>query len=274
MVYPVDETGMAFRHDFWLLSGSVLAVSLAACGSPDDVDALVEQKSAMVTGNALTANALTANALTANALTANALTANALTANALTANALTANGLRDPLARELLKYVVSCALPADATVTVSVAGTVYDFPGSLGLAPEWAGAHGSCDRSCQRWVSACVLARVDAAGVKRAISIRGDNRALLPVAHELRDFPVREATYYGNLFTEHQPRYLCLSPGARSDLRVCGPSLADCPMNVVGACDDVCDDRGSFGTFSDCHTAARSWRHEEVFAESVTVFLP
>jgi hypothetical protein len=264
---------MVSSRDVWVLGGSLLVVSLVSCGRADDIDEVAERQSAVLVANALTANALTANALTANALTANALTANALTANALTANALTANGLRDPLGRELLKYVVSCALPADAKVTVTVAGTRYDFPGSIGLAPDWGDERGSCDRSCQRWVSACVLARVDAAGVKREISIRGDHRALRPAPHELRDYPVREATYYGNLFADHQPRYLCLSPGARTDDRVCGPSLADCPMTVVGQCDDVCDDRGSFGTFSDCHTTRQS-RHGEVFAESVTVFLP
>ena len=264
---------MVARRDAWVLGGSLLAVSLVSCGGADDTDSVAERQAAVVTANALTANALTANALTANALTANALTANALTANALTANALTANGLRDPLGRELLKYVVSCALPADARVTVTVEGARYEFPGSIGLAPDWGNARGSCDRSCQRWVSACVLARVDAAGIKREISIRGDHPALRPAAHELRDFPAREATYYGNLFAEHAPRYLCLSPGARSDERVCGPSLADCPMTVVGQCDDVCDDRGAFGTFSDCRTT-RQWRHGEVFAESVTVFLP
>src|SRR3982751_4505334 len=169
-----------------------------------------------LTANALTANALTANALTANALTANALTANALTANALTANALTANGLRDPLAREFLKYVVSCALDEDDSITVKVDGAKYTFDGSLGLAPDWGSKHGSCDLDCQRWVSACVLARVDAAGVKRMISIRGDNRALRPDAKELRQYTEREATYYGNVFLKNQPRFLCLSPGKTS----------------------------------------------------------
>src|SRR6185369_6669556 len=86
--------GLAFAAAF---------ASIGCGGEADDVEAV---QSAITTENALTANALTANALTANALTANALTANALTANALTANALTANGLRDPLAREFLKYVV------------------------------------------------------------------------------------------------------------------------------------------------------------------------
>jgi hypothetical protein len=263
---------MAPRRGSLVLGVSFSALTLISCGAADDNN-LTDTRSALTAFNALTANALTANALTANALTANALTANALTANALTANALTANGLRDPLGRELLKYVVSCALPAGAVVSMTVDDQRYEFPGSIGLATEWGGEHGTCDRSCQRWVSACVLARVDFTGVERLISIRGDHRALRPAPHELRDYTQREATYYGNIFAEHEPRYLCLSPGATSDQRVCGPSLSDCPMNVVGACDDVCDDRGSFGTFSDCQTT-RHGRRGDDFAETVTVFLP
>jgi hypothetical protein len=254
-----------------ILGGVFSTMVLVSCGGTGDAD-LTNTRSALVAENALTANALTANALTANALTANALTANALTANALTANALTANGLRDPLGRELLKYVVSCALPDGAGVTVKVDGTTYQFPGSIGLAPDWGRRDGSCDGSCQRWVSACVLARVDAAGVEREISIRGDNPALRPTWHELRDYPRREATYYGNIFADREPRYLCLSPGATSDARVCGPSLDDCPMTVAGSCDDVCADRGAFGTFQDCRTGRR-WGGGGVYAETVTVFL-
>src|SRR3954453_18705167 len=200
---------MASVRGLSILGGVFSTMVLVSCGGTGDAD-LTNTRSALITENALTANALTANALTANALTANALTANALTANALTANALTANGLRDPLGRELLKYVVSCALPDGAGVTVKVDGTTYQFQGSVGLAPDWGRPDGSCDGSCQRWVSACVLARVDAAGVERGISIRGGNTALWPPWHELRDFSHREATYYGNIFSDHEPRYLCL----------------------------------------------------------------
>ena len=113
-------------------------------------------------------------------VTAAVVVENALTANALTANALTANGLRDPLGREFLKYVVSCALDEDDELSFRVDGVRYTFPGSLGLAPEWGTKNGFCDGSCQRWVSACVLSRVDAAWVKRDISIRGANWALMP----------------------------------------------------------------------------------------------
>jgi hypothetical protein len=258
----------------------VLGLFAATCaafgcvGAPEAGDEFEETSSELVTENALTANALTANALTANALTANALTANALTANALTANALTANGLKDPLARMFLKYAVSCALPDGASVSVKVDGTRYTFPGQLGLAAEWGERNGSCDGECQRWVSACMLARVDAAGVERLISVRGDNKALKPEAREVRDYPVREGAYFGNLFIEGQPRYLCLTPGATQDERVCGDSLQDCPMTVVGSCDEVCDD-GAYRSFADCRTSksTRS-RYARTYNETITVFLP
>jgi hypothetical protein len=247
------------------------AVGAVGCGETgEDVESV---ESALITDNALTANALTANALTANALTANALTANALTANALTANALTANGLRDPLAREFLKYVVSCALDDDDSVSMRVDGVKYTFPGELGLAPEWGKKNGSCDGECQRWVSACVLARVDAAGVKRMISIRGDNKALKPDGQELRTYTDREATYFGNVFIRNQPRFLCLSPDKTNDQRVCGDSMRDCPMTVVGSCDHACGDTDRYGSFDDCSDRGSANRGT-IYHEAITVFLP
>jgi len=255
-------------------SGIRLALATVAIWSVGCAgDEIAGVQSAVRSTNALTANALTANALTANALTANALTANALTANALTANALTANGLRDPLSRELLEYVVSCALDDDQSLSVVVDGQTYVFAGSLGLAPEWGERDGLCSVSCQRWVSACVLARVDAKGVTRPISIRGANEALDVSPREVRDFHVREAAYFGNLFAPGQPRFLCLAPGQRSDTRVCGASLDDCPMTVVGSCAEACAHAEAHGAFVDCSSGGRA-RHPEVFHESITAFLP
>jgi hypothetical protein len=122
-------------------------------------------------------------------------------------------------------------------------------------------------------VSACVLARVDAAGVKRQIAIRGDHRALRPEDSELRRFTDREATYYGNLFARDQPRLMCLSPGKTSNERVCGDSLGDCPMTVVGTCDDACADDGRYGTFTACSDRGRA-RRGTSYDETITVFLP
>jgi hypothetical protein len=253
------------------IGAALLALGIGACASAP-VDDESTQSSAL-SDNALTANALTANALTANALTANALTANALTANALTANALTANALRDPLSRELLKYIVSCALDDNDSITVQIDGRSYEFDGSLGLAPEWGKAHGSCDGSCQRWISACVLARVDAMGVKREISVRGDNHVLHPSHGELGTYTVAEGAYFGNLFVDGKPRFLCIAPGQVGDMRVCGPDLANCPMTVVGSCADACGDDGKYGAYEDCSDAGRAWRGH-VYDEVVTVFLP
>jgi hypothetical protein len=118
-----------------------------------------------------------------------------------------------------------------------------------------------------------VLARVDAAGVKRMISLRGDNSALRPEAGELRKYTEREATYFGNVFIPDQPRFLCLSPGKTSDERVCGDSLDDCPMTVVGECDDACATAGPYGSFGDCSDKGRA-RRGTVYHESITVYLP
>jgi len=92
------------------------------------------------------------NALTHNALTQNALTHNALTHNALTHNALTHNALSDPDARELLSYIVSCALPANESVDIKVDGVDYTYQGQLGVAPEWGTPNGQCNDRCQGWV--------------------------------------------------------------------------------------------------------------------------
>jgi hypothetical protein len=260
---------MARKGDFRLLGMALLGLWSAACGGAGEGPAVEEQTGAIVTSNALTVNALTVNALTINALTINALTI-----NALTINALTINGLRDPNARMLMKYVVSCALPADANLTIPVDGVSYSFAGGLGLAPEWGEEGGHCDESCQRWVSACVLGRVDFLGVEKPISERGANPALAASFQELRDYPAIEATYYGNIFAPGKPMFVCLPPGKKEIPRVCGPSLDNCPMEVVGSCTQACSRVNfPFAGFGDCSSSGRA-RRPETYHESITVFLP
>jgi hypothetical protein len=266
------------------MSGSVLrcswfALALAGAGCVGEAEEVGTAEEAALTANALTANALTANALTANALTANALTANALTANALTANALTANALTDPSARALLKYLVSCALPATSHLDVTIAGTTYGYDGQLGLAPEWGLAGGSCGAACQGWVSGCVLARLNYLGVSVPLSIRGATPALASTLAEQQAYPTREAAYYGNVLSSPQLRYACLSPGASADTRVCGPSLTGCVVTVVGSCADACEPARADGSFPTCRDHVRGAggafpSGTLAFPGSVTVFLP
>ncbi len=266
------------------LFGAVALASLAltACvGAPVEGDEQVEsvQQDAL-TVNALTVNALTVNALTVNALTVNALTVNALTVNALTVNALTVNALQDPNAREVLKYIVSCALPADVHFTLDIDGVDYPYSGQLGLAPEWGLPHGHCDGDCQQWVSACVISRLDFLGVQEEISVRGDNPGLKTSSSERSAYTNREATYYGDIFSSPQRLYGCLSPGKTEDPRVCGPTIQGCGVDVLGSCQDLCGHPGADGSFPDCRVpnhndggGCQHQGHDDVYEGSITVFL-
>ena len=118
-----------------------------------------------------------------------------------------------------------------------------------------------------------MLARVDAMGVKREISVRGDNHVLHPSKDEVQTYTVAEGAYFGNLFVDGKPRFLCLAPGQSGDMRVCGPDLANCPMTVEGSCALDCAGDGKYGAFEDCSDAGRPWRGH-VYDEVITVFLP
>ncbi|WP_437520606.1 hypothetical protein WME79_27285 [Sorangium sp. So ce726] len=257
-----------------------MMTSLAACvglqeGEDDDVGVLEQ---GVLVENALTSNALTSNALTSNALTSNALTSNALTSNALTSNALTSNALRDPLARELLKYVVSCALPRGAHLDVNIDGVVHGFDGELGLHKNWGDMGGSCDNACKTWVSACVLSRINHLGIATPISMRGNKSELSSDWAERMAYPRREGAYYGNIFANPPIYYACLSPEQNSIERVCGPSLDDCALTVVGTCRDACDIPQGDGSYPNCRDHVRNWcgsfpSGTIAYSSSVTIFL-
>jgi hypothetical protein len=225
-----------------------------------------------LTGNGLTANGLTENALTANGGTANALTSGPLTGAALMANAATSDALGDPLSIQVLEYVVSCALDANQSVDVTAGGQNYSFQGQLGLAKHWGDANGSCCASCQSWVSACVLARLDFLGQHVEISVRGNNPHLHSCDAERDTFTEREATYYGNIFTSPQQRYACLSPGQTVISRVCGANDTGCVVDVLGECPQFCEKPTKDGAFTDCR-AGDADKDDPEYHGSVTVYL-
>jgi hypothetical protein len=237
---------------------SALALLLAGCTTATaETNDLGTAEEAALTANSLTASALTTNALTADALTADAFLHSALTADALAEGPRLSGALGDPKARSFLKYVVGCALPSGTSFQVVVDGTAYPYEGRTGLAPAWGQTGGSCDASCQAWVSACVLARVNYLGVQVALSIRGEHPALALAPGESSDYPHIEATYYGSVLSPNQVRFACLPPGHTSDERVCGPWIDGCVMKFRGRCDEVCDGAGSSGDYTGCHDLPR-----------------
>jgi hypothetical protein len=256
---------------------ALASLTLSACIAPGEVEESVgEADQASLTTNSLTTNSLTTNSLTTNSLTTNSLTTNSLTTNSLTTNSLTTNALKDPASREVMKYVVGCALPSGTSVDVTVEGVDYSFDGELGLAAEWGRPGGTCGPMCQQWVSACVLSRVDYLGQPLDISVRGLHPALKTSAEETSSYTHREATYYGNIFASSMQLFACLPPGATQIPRVCGPSIDDCVADVVGECADLCVSMPD-GTYAHCRD------HEKVggqfppgtaiYQGSITVFL-
>jgi hypothetical protein len=156
--------------------------------------------------------------------------------------------------REQLKYLVNCALPADATVVAVADNQRFSFPGGMGLAPGWATK--PLTAAEQRRVSACMLARTNRFGVPVQLSIRSDAAdaptSLHADADERREFSFFEAGFFGNLFLEQPEGYVCTGdtpsqrmPHLRSLLRVCSlpmtgtetaSGISRCGFVMVGAC--------------------------------------
>jgi len=164
---------------------------------------------------------------------------------------------------------VSCALPADQSIDVPGYGS---FAGSLGLAPEWGAEGSSCDAACQSWVSACVISRVNYLGVHVPLSERGNAPGLALATGEATDYPSREATYFGNVFTVPQQLYGCRAAEDDQTLvgRPCGngANVTGCIITVEGDCHTLCSVYDpATGYFGGCTTSTNG-----TFVPAVTVY--
>jgi hypothetical protein len=175
-----------------------ILLASAACMGGDEVDS-GEIRSNLVAHNKLTANKLTANKLTANKLTANKLTANKLTANRLQLHKSADDLLATPEGREVLSFIISCAINEGVTLVAEYEDEEYEFYGELGLANKWLD-HPLGDKGAG-WVSACLFSRVNAANVSVPISLRGANQALTVTADERATWTLEEGAFYGDYFT-------------------------------------------------------------------------
>lgn len=172
-----------------LLAASLVGACAAAPVSTSTQD--------VITHNRLAANRLAANRLAANRLAANRLAANRLNGGQLALNSSSASDLLATSdGREVLTYLISCALPPDMQL-VAPDGTV--FTGEIGVAPRW--IDHALNPQEQRWVSACVFSRISDLDVAIPISLRGPNSALTAAPDEIADWTVQQGAFYGQLFT-------------------------------------------------------------------------
>ncbi|WP_437670102.1 hypothetical protein [Sorangium sp. So ce131] len=237
------------------------------------------------------------NALTQTALTPLTLSQQALTPGTLPSSARAAiqnPGTDGTLSRELLKYVVGCALRSDQSFSFSwtdSSGVVHTetYAGHLGMADWW--AYGPlADSFYQRWISACLAARTNFYGVSVNLSLRGSQTSLASSSTERSSYPTREGAFWGNLFSSTPFLRSCHSPPgvtrARSLQRDCaaghlatdpatGATVTQAcgPIALAGSCDTLCATVASDGSYSKCleNPAISSSARTEVV---ITSFLP
>jgi hypothetical protein len=236
---------------------SVVSIGCSADGWAPEPERLGAAAQPMVWVNGLAMNGLAMNGLAMNGLVTNGLTVNGLMMTSDIAAILDA----DPLAQMFMTYVVSCALSADQSVVFPyLAGQAdFIFAGGVGVAPGWGADGSACDATCQQWVSSCVIGRVNALGQHIPLSIRGENTGLALAPGEATAYPDREASYFGNVFTNPQQLYACRA--AEDDQTLIGRSCGDgadvsqCAIDVLGDCHAVCSILDpTTGAFGDCTT--------------------
>ena len=163
-----------------------------------------------------------------------------------------------------MTYVVRCALANgdSRSYTSRTTGITYTWYGLFDLAPFWASGKKPPVAEQQR-MTGCLAAHVNKYGVHVPVSLQGtasSNKAIPVGPTELADFAVREACFFGNLFSgegvfvgiDHAPwttQY--------SSARACAfdykntLSTTDCsPIYQAGDCATLCtlDASGTFYT--------------------------
>lgn len=144
--------------------------------------------------------------------------------------------------REMLGYLSACALPPEGGAYAEKDGERFDFPGAIGLAPDWLKT--AMTESEQRWVSACVLALKDGTGGAVSVSLRAansDNPALRASEEELSAYTIHEGGFFGNLFYAEPVAFACRGDRTEAEdgdpvlaKRICTQRSSDRAMTALG----------------------------------------
>ncbi|WP_437975697.1 hypothetical protein WMF11_49020 [Sorangium sp. So ce295] len=285
-----------------LVAASLATTACIGAELDEESEELVEvDESALVAGNGMIPNALRPNGLSPNGLSPNGLSPNGLSPNGLSPNSLSPtawSAIRNPgtsgsLSRELLRYVVGCALRPDQSFAFSWTdsdGVVHPetYRGELGLAFWWAFSPLN-DTYVQRQLTACLAARTNWYGVSVMVSLR--NNELGSVMAERTTYGVREGAFWGNVFSATPYLQACYSPSgvtrARQMQRDCAAghvnvdpvtgatTVQQCgPIVIAGSCDTLCNSVDSTtGAYRGCiydAAVSPSVRTDQV----ITSFLP
>jgi hypothetical protein len=249
----------------------VVLVSVVACAEAPNESST---SSEVVIANRVVSNRVVSNRVVSNRVVSNRIAGQRVSGNRMAVNMQTAGEmLATTDGREIFALIVSCAMREDITLTATIAGTEFDFFGEIGLAPQWLSR--PLGTAGQRWVSACMFARVNGHESAIPISMRGSSRALVVDDDERGEWSLEEGAFFGNFFGRlDRPLqwYACRGKdqaqgeaGGLAD-RDCAepdpanPGFTRCGMVFVGDCgsfaaDHACESFSNRGTFyRACHT--------------------
>lgn len=243
-----------------LVLGSLVG---SACVAGDDSLGEGTGTQATTIDNRISLNRISLNRISLNRISLNRISLNRISLNHLEANIGAIGNLLDTLEGiELFSFVVSCALPTGTTLVVPshpIWGTL-NFEGEIGLAPRWETR--PMTNSDQRWVSACLLARVNNNDVTVQVSLRGPDDALDTDAAERAAWSLEEGAFFGDVFQpDDRPleMYSCRGRDQASgpetgdmDSRDCAepdpahPGMSLCGMTWAGDCADFAPPANNF----------------------------
>jgi hypothetical protein len=284
---------MMKRYDFAVVLCLVAPLFAVGCiASPEDVDDDIgTARSESISPNSISPNSISPNSISPNSISPNSLAPTSLSAGALATGSLSADALaaiQDPgstgeSSRLLLKYTVGCAF--DTTQSLSFTwedanGAAHEetYVGVMGLAPTW--ADGALSEDGQRWVSACLIARVNYFGAVVHVSLRGPMTGLGVTESEAATYTNQEGAFWGNIFSSTPTAYACdyvpNDAHSRSADRVCAAgyddgsgTLQSCGIiQRVGSCADACGTLTSGLYYASCGSGGG-----QSSSSVVTVFL-
>lgn len=222
---------------------ATLSLTSFACGGAVDADEDAQLQAKLELENGLTPNGLNGNGLNGNGLNGNGLNGNGLLALSSTPGfsqwlgCAGSTGFDERV--KVMKYLAGCALSTYDSVSITDSCNVTrTFKGTLlNLARNWVNrAPNVAER--QR-VSACLLARVNAAGNSVGLSLRGLN--IRVTTTEAQNFPVFEGAFFGDLFDPASPRrFNCRGDAWRDNGRRCEADPASCGQVGAGRCSAIC----------------------------------
>jgi hypothetical protein len=101
--------------------------------------------------------------------------------------------------RKTVAYLVKCALAANDSLTKQDQnGVSYTFPGGLGLCPAWKNGGVASDPVCQEYMSACMMAHINTAGIHIPIWLDAD-APTIGWGIDTTNFPFQEGSFFGNI---------------------------------------------------------------------------